>query len=590
MENIADLIKDRCNIVDVIGRQVELRKRGSSHVGLCPFHREKTPSFTVSEERQTFNCFGCGVGGDVIKFVQLANNLSFLEAAEKLAEDYGIQWDRGRGSGAKKDVYYEANKAAAMFFYDALRKSANPAAFYMGKRGVTAETIKRFGIGYADARWDSLLLALTGKGIDEKILAELGLISLSNGRRFDKFRDRVMFPILNTRGKVIAFGGRVMGDGQPKYLNSPETAVFRKKDGLYALNVTRQDILKQDAAILAEGYMDVISLYQHGVRNVTASLGTALTQEQAGMLKRYTGNVLIAYDSDQAGVKAALRGIETLKAAGCSVRVLRLKGAKDPDEYIKSEGRDAFLRLVDEAPSATQFQMDLAREGFDLGAPEGKLGFLREAARILRKVSPMEAEVYIRKTAAEAGISEGALRAETLGRTAAGEDAARSGGRPLGNAGGGAAKGPAGASRGVTMMEKNLIRLILLDSRYFAEIEPYEGVFAAPTAREIYGAVAGMRSGDEEIDLKKLQDALDAEGRAALEDILNNVRIAGQEEAVLADCLQALKLRALAEREEGIIGLLGALGEGGEEAAGRVRALTEELLAIQREMKEVKGR
>ncbi|MBO5666783.1 MAG: DNA primase, partial [Firmicutes bacterium] len=338
-DSIVDEIKSRCNIVDVIGQHVALKRAGSNYKGLCPFHGEKTPSFVVSEQKQIFTCFGCGASGDVIEFTKRYYNLDFQEAVEKLANQYGIEIRKlGGGDSQKKEAMYELNRKAARFYLDAFRKNPNPALQYMFKRGLDAKTLTQFGIGFADEKWDSLYNYLISEGADVNMLMEMGLVSQSKGKYYDKFRNRVMFPIINTRGKVIGFGGRVLDDGTPKYLNSPESSIFLKKMNLFGLNLTRQDINKKDCAILVEGYMDVISLYQAGVRNVSASLGTALTEQQAAMLKRYTKNVILCYESDSAGRAAALRGMDILRAAGCNVKVMHVTDGKDPDEFVKKNG------------------------------------------------------------------------------------------------------------------------------------------------------------------------------------------------------------------------------------------------------------
>ncbi|MDR3296083.1 MAG: DNA primase [Clostridiales Family XIII bacterium] len=348
-ENIVDEIKSKCNIVDVIGRQVALKKTGGNHKGLCPFHSEKTPSFIVSETKQRFTCYGCGAAGDVIEFVQRSQNLTFMEAAEKLAEEYGIEMRRDAFDTEKKRVaYYEINKTAAAFFYRAFRSRRNPALTYMAGRGIDDTTLKKFGVGYADGEWRSLCEHLLQKETDEKLLLELGIVSKSKDRIFDRFRDRVMFPIINTREKIVGFGGRILGDGAPKYLNSSESRVFKKKDNLYALNLTRQEIGKADQAILVEGYMDVISLYRHGVMNVTASLGTALTPEQAAMLKRYTDNVVIAYDSDEAGLGAALLPCREIPSTMAEVPYLDSPGTVSVHAVVDSaQDSDTAGALID---------------------------------------------------------------------------------------------------------------------------------------------------------------------------------------------------------------------------------------------------
>ncbi|MDR0424817.1 MAG: DNA primase [Clostridiales Family XIII bacterium] len=582
-ENIVDEIKHRCNIVDVIGGHVKLRKAGANYKGLCPFHNEKTPSFVVSEEKQIFTCFGCGVSGNVIEFVKRINNFTFMEAVSKLAEDYGIDVGAGIFDNEKKRaVYYEANKKAAVFFYKAFRSQMNPALAYMAGRGIDDATLRKFGVGYADAAWDSLYTQLKNDGVEEGVMVELGLVSASNKGFFDKFRGRVIFPILNTRSKVIGFGGRVLGDGMPKYLNSQDSKIYHKKDSLYALNVTRQDISKEDQAILVEGYMDAISLYRHGVKNVAASLGTALTKEQAERLKRYTGNIVIAYDSDAAGNAAAMRGMDILREAGCSVRVLRVKGAKDPDEFIKAYGRERFLELVGEAVPMIDFKLMAARERADMNTTEGSLSFLKAAAAIIKPLSPVEAEVYIKKAAAETGISEGAMRGEIQGGGQSGGHAIaaiRARRRPAAEEG--------GAADPLEMVEKYFIRLMLLEASYMRRVHEYEEAFVSPAAYRIYSNIKSLYEEDEEIDLSKLTDILDINDRAVLEDILQNIKIADKGESVFAECVQAVKLSSLAAREDEVLRMLTLTDE--DENNEKAEQLSCELLAIQKKRKEVRG-
>ena len=411
--NIADEIKSRCNIVDIVGRYVELKKAGGSHKGLCPFHNEKTPSFVVSESKQFFYCFGCGASGDVISFLMKIENIDFHTAISKLAEEYGIQMDKfGYRKEGKKNEIYEMNREAAIFFYKNLTEKPNPGYEYMKRRGLNPKTIAKFGIGFAEDDWHGLMNHLLEKKYSEEMMLEAGLLSRSKGRSFDKFRNRVMFPIFNTRGKVIGFGGRTLGTDGPKYLNSPESSVFSKKNNLYGLNLTRQDINSSNCAILVEGYMDLVSLYRNGVTNVAASLGTALTEHQCSLLKRYTENVVLSYDADAAGQKAALRGIELLKAAGISARVLHISDGKDPDEFITKNGRQAFQALVDQALPYADYKISVAREKYDLSTSQGSIGFLKEIRDILSGLSPVEADVYIKKIARETKISESAIRRE----------------------------------------------------------------------------------------------------------------------------------------------------------------------------------
>ena len=421
-DNFIDELKLQVNIVDVVGREVDLKKAGANYKGLCPFHSEKTPSFMVNEEKQIFNCFGCGQKGDVIKFVQEYYKLPFMEAVEKLCGEYGIKMPEKRHSAPKKDYsrYYEINAKAARYFYNCLSVRGNKGLAYLRKRGLSNDTITKFGLGYAPASGTALSDYLRSEGVTDDELLKLGLANSGRGGLYDKFRDRVIFPIINTQDKVIGFGGRAIGDVKPKYLNSPESEIFLKKNNLFGLNFTRNEISSAGRAIIVEGYMDVISLYQSGVRNVAASLGTALTDNQAKLLCRYSKNIVLSYDSDSAGINAALRGISVINGAGGKPRVLTVTGGKDPDEFIQKNGKEEFLRLVDDAVPAAEFRLKLARDGFDLTTDMGVLAYIESIVPVLRSLGPVEQELYIRKLSDEFGISEHSImmtvRTESEGR------------------------------------------------------------------------------------------------------------------------------------------------------------------------------
>ena len=410
-DNFIDELKMQVNIVDVVGREVSLKKAGANYKGLCPFHSEKTPSFMVNEERQIFNCFGCGEKGDVIKFVQNYYKISFMEAVEKLCNEYGIKMPERRHSGPKKDYsgYYEINAKAARFFYNSLGIRGNKGLAYLKKRGLSRDTIIKFGLGYAPPSGTALTDHLRSEGVSEDDMIKLGLAIRGKHGLYDRFRDRVIFPIINTQEKVIGFGGRAIGDINPKYLNSPESEIFLKKNNLFGLNFTKSEISSEGRAIIVEGYMDVISLYQSGVRNVAASLGTALTDNQARLLCRYSKNIVLSYDSDNAGINAALRGISVISAAGGKPRVLKVTDGKDPDEFIRKKGKEAFLKLVDDAVPAAEFRLDLARRGHDLSTDTGVLEYLESAVPVLRDLGPVEQDLYIHKLSEEFGISEHAI-------------------------------------------------------------------------------------------------------------------------------------------------------------------------------------
>lgn len=584
-DNIVDEIKSRCNIVDVIGRHVPLKKTGSNYKGVCPFHNEKTPSFVVSDTKQIFTCFGCGATGDVLEFVQRYNNLDFPEAVEKLASEYGLEIKSANFKGEReRTALYEINREAAAFFYRAFTKGPNPGYEYMKKRGLEPDTLRKFGIGYADGEWDSLYRYFMDKGTDPQTLLELGLISYSNGKYYDKYRDRVIFPIINTRGKVIGFGGRILGEGNPKYLNSPESPVFSKKNNLYGLNLTRQDINKENQVILVEGYMDVISLYHHGVRNVSASLGTALTENQAAMLKRYTDNVIISYDSDAAGQAAALRGLDILHKSGCKVKVLQVNDGKDPDEFIKKNGKDEFLNLIQQAMTFADYKIHLLKQRLDLGTTEGSVEFLQETAKVLRELSPVEADIYIKKIARETKISEGAIRLEINGNNNT-ENTRISTAPPIREAGQG--HGHSGhTAQTASQLEKHFIKLILFKSSYIMKMKPYEWIFRNPSAHRIYEMILSVYKDDEEIDIKKVKDSLEAEDNMLIQDIIDNVKLSGDDEEYFHDCIKGIEEARLNKREKEIIQILSILDD--EQDRDKIEALTIEFKKIMEQKEAIK--
>ena len=410
-DNFTDELKAQLNIVDIIGREVTLKKSGSNYMGLCPFHNEKTPSFSVNEGKQFYHCFGCGKSGDVIGFVQEYYKLPFMEAVEKLAAENGIKLPERRSSGPKIDYdkYHGINAKAARFFYNNLGTKGNKGLAYLKKRGLRKETITAFGLGYAPASGTALVDHLRSEGVSDDDMLKLGLANNGKNGLYDKFRDRVMFPIISTQDKVIGFGGRAIADIKPKYLNSPESEIFLKKNNLFGLNLTKKEIDREGRAIIVEGYMDMISLYQNGVKNVAASLGTALTVNQARLLCRYSKNIVLSYDSDSAGINAALRGIDVIIAAGGKPRVMHVTDGKDPDDFIRAHGKDAFIRLADNAMPATDYKLRLAKRGFDLSDDMDVLDYIERVVPILRELGPVELDIYARKLSEEFGVSESAI-------------------------------------------------------------------------------------------------------------------------------------------------------------------------------------
>lgn len=544
--NIADEIKSRCNIVDVIGRVVTLKKAGSVYKGLCPFHNEKTPSFVVYEATQTYKCFGCNEGGDVLNFVQKYYNLDFMEAVEMLAKEYGIEINQGFGSSRRNEEFYEINRQAAIFFYRALREKKNPGYTYMRKRGISDETLKAFGIGYADGEWTSLTDKLTHMGYDPERLVEIGLTSKKDGRYYDYFRGRVIFPIRNTGGKVIGFGGRVLNDEKPKYLNSRESSAFQKKNNLYGLDIAKGYVRRENRIILVEGYMDVVSLYQAGVRNVSASLGTALTENQARLVKRYTRNVILSYDSDEAGQKAAIRGADILYGEDCMASVLMVNEGKDPDEFIKANGRDAYIKLTEDALPYGDFKLLKAREKYDLTEDQQKLSYLREAIDILKGMKPVEADLYIGKISAETGISEMAIRKEYTGT--ASKTAAFAPERD---------SNTAGMSEG----EQDLIKLMLIDSEYTKLPKDVQDcVFQDPVGRNIFEAVCAADKGERPIRTDRITDQLDVEASDVFREIEAKIIPADREEEIFKDCISYIRHRKLSKEDAELTEILNTIG------------------------------
>ena len=412
-EEILEKIKEENDIVDIISESVRLKKAGRSFSGLCPFHNEKSPSFSVSQEKQIYKCFGCGESGNVITFVMKNKNMNFIDAVKYLADRANILLEdekRVNPIAKKKELLYKVNVEAGRFFFSNLRSNKMAMEYFLN-RGIRQETIKRFGLGYAKDSWNSLLFHLRKLGFSENILLEAGLVLTSEktGNKYDRFRNRVMFPVFDYRGKVIGFGGRVLDDSKPKYLNSPETLVFQKGTNLYGLNFAIKSNMKERYFIIVEGYMDLISLHQHGITNVVASLGTALTVNQARLLKRYADKVIISYDADVAGQTATMRGLEILKDVGFDVRVLSIPQGKDPDEYVRSNGRDAFMKLINEAEGLVEYRIKKAGENINFKDSNDLVKYSKKVTEILAKVNPIEKDIYIKKISENTGIREQAL-------------------------------------------------------------------------------------------------------------------------------------------------------------------------------------
>ena len=416
-ESLIEEVRMKNDIVDVVSGYVKLQKKGSSYFGLCPFHNEKSPSFSVSPSKQMYYCFGCGAGGNVLTFIMEYENYSFPEALKYLADRVGVelpQQEMNEEMKRQQDLrsrILEMNKMAAKYYYYQLRSEQGSQAMnYLKGRKLSDETIHKFGLGYSTKYGNDLYKYLKSKGISDEFLAQSGLMNVDEKRgMYDKFWNRVIFPIMDVNGRVIGFGGRVMGDGKPKYLNSPETKVFDKSRNLYGLNIARTS--RKKYMLVCEGYMDVISMHQAGFTNAVASLGTALTSQHASLLKRYTDEVILTYDSDEAGVKAALRAIPLLKEAGVATKVLSMLPYKDPDEFIKALGTEEFQKRIDVAQNSFLFEIDILQRNYDMQDPQSKTAFYEETAKKLMAFDQeLERENYIEAVASRYGVGFDALR------------------------------------------------------------------------------------------------------------------------------------------------------------------------------------
>ena len=401
-EDIIEEVRMKNDIVDVISQYVKLTRKGNSYFGLCPFHNEKTPSFSVTPSKQMYYCFGCGAGGNVFTFVMEYENFTFGEALKYLADRAGVELPKieyskeAKAKAEKKAQLLEINKQAAQYFYYQLRReNGRNAHDYLTGRGLSEETIRKFGLGYSDKYSDDLYKFLKSKNYSDELLRESGLFNTDERHgMYDKFWNRVIFPIMDVNNRVIGFGGRVMGEGKPKYLNSPETKIFDKSRNLYGLNIARTT--RKNYLILCEGYMDVIAMHQAGFTNAVASLGTALTSGHASLLKRYTQEVLLLYDSDEAGIRAALRGIPILREAGVNSRVVSLKPYKDPDEFIRNEGPEAFENRLNQAMDSFMFRIHTAESEFPMSEPQGQNRFFQQCAQMLLELGDeLERNLYI---------------------------------------------------------------------------------------------------------------------------------------------------------------------------------------------------
>ena len=473
-EELVEEIRSKNDIVDVISSYVRLQKKGSSYFGLCPFHNEKSPSFSVSRQKQMYYCFGCGAGGNVFTFLMEYENYSFVEALKYLADRAGVELPEPEYSGEAKKradtkaILLEINKAAAQYFYvQLLRPQWRHALTYLKYRKLSDDTIKAFGLGYSNKYSDDLYKYLKSKGYKDDMISQAGLISIDEKYGVhDKFWNRVMFPIMDVNSRVIGFGGRVMGDAKPKYLNSPETIIFDKSRNLYGLNRARKS--RKSYFLLCEGYMDVISLHQAGFTNAVASLGTALTPGHAALIKRYVNEVYLTYDSDEAGTKAALRAGPILREVGITAKIIRMEPYKDPDEFIKNLGAEAFEERIQKARNGFMFSLEILERDYDMTSPEGRTDFMKEAARKLTEFDEeIERNNYIDAVAGAYHVGREDLR-KLVGRMAVQTGLAKPVERPRSTRSQNLDK-----EDGTRKSQKILLTWMASDENVFAQIQKY---------------------------------------------------------------------------------------------------------------------
>lgn len=581
-----DELKNQLNIVDVVGRVVPLKRAGANYKGVCPFHNEKTPSFVVSEQKQIFTCFGCGATGDLIEFTKRYYNLEFMEACEKLAEENGLSIDFSFGPSDKgeKERAYEMNKLAAKYFYDSLSKSKNPGYTYMHGRGISDETLVKFGIGYAKDGWDNLYNFMKEKGYSEKELIDYSLLrpGKEKGKPYDYFRNRVIFPIINTTGKVVGFQSRKISEEDPsaKYINTVDNLIFHKKDTIFGLNITKQDIAKAGYAILVEGNMDVISLYQAGIHNVGASCGTALNENQAKLLKRYADTVCLCYDSDEAGQTADLRGIEVLSKAGLKVKVMSVSSGKDPDEFVKEKGKDAFIKLAEEAITGTEFKLNFQKKGLDLSKESDKLDFMKKASVILRELSPVEQDIYINKLSDELKVSKAAIAKEVQ----------RKGDK---NSPGQARQGQGNNSKqdgevysSLSNIEATLLKCITINPNLTDNLFEDQEIISSSMGKKIFGIVFDLYGSKGNFEFEDITDKLDVDESQEVINMLSKIIVKGNEEKVYYECIKTFKLEKLEKEMQLTIDVMELADEENNEE--KLTELTKKLIKLQDEISKLK--
>jgi len=573
-------IKSRCNIVDVISAVAPLKRAGDTYKACCPFHNEKTPSFVVSEKKQFYHCFGCGESGDAFTFLQKYYNIPFLQAVEKLAAQYGVKLEKEDNESSKKRAeLLEINRLSARYYFENITKPKNKGFEYITGRGISPDTIKLFGLGYADENWAGLYEYLKANKVSDNSMIELGLVSKSqkNGKFYDKYRSRLMFPIIDTRGKIIGFGGRIIGEGEPKYLNSSESSVFLKKNNLFGLDKSKEAISKEGYAFLVEGYMDMVSLYQSGVKNVVASLGTALTENQAKLLHRYCSKVILCYDADAAGIKAALRGIDVLREAEMEVFVLHVDDGKDPDEYVKKQGPENFIKLANKKALAdVYYKVALIGKKYNINDTRENIKFLKAVAEVLRSLSPVETEVYIKELSQKFSISEDSLRNEVqFGSKAVTANIEKKEKDQK------TSEKITQASKADLKLEQMIFKLSFINSTYFKTFVSYDNAFISDMGMSIASTLSSMYKDDAEFDIDVIKDYLDENELVYLKQTINNTLV-GDEGLAFKDCINRLEKKTKEKKENQLklsIQMLDEMPEG-DNKNNMFKQLADELSAL----------
>ena len=565
-ERFLDELTERNDIVDVVSQYVRLTKKsGANMFGLCPFHSEKTPSFSVSPDKQIYHCFGCGKGGGVINFIMEIENLSFQDAVAFLARRVNMPMpeEADTAESSRRKRLLELNRDAARFFYSQLvAPTGAPAQNYVNKRGISASMVRTFGLGFAPDSWNALTDAMEKMGYTRQELFDAGLMKRGrNGGGYDTFRNRLMFPVIDVRGSVIGFSGRILGDGEPKYLNSPETAVFSKSHNLFALNLAKKS--KSGYIILTEGNIDVVSLHQAGFDSAVASLGTSLTAEQARLISRYVSEVVLCYDSDEAGKKAAARGITILEKLDLKVRVLTLPGAKDPDEFIKKNGADAFRNLLEGSAGQVEYRLKTVEEQHPPDTDEGRVDYMKAAAALLASLpNAVEREVYAARVADKLGVTRQAVLSEVdrLRRKRI-RDARKKEARDMTRPGLTAQP----AQRGIryddprsARAEEGLIRLLYLDPGLArGKVLPDPARFSSPLLGRFYAELLRRAQAGERISMGVLAGQFTPEEMSHFTTVVSGTEDLSNGDRAMADYIQIIvgsgqeqdeDLRALAEK------------------------------------------